>query len=532
MKIRTDLATVFLALAACMSAASPVSAQLPPAPSDPDAIARLDAKAQSLHLEAEELYARGLRCRAGVSDVKKNRNEAFECFRKAAELGHAEAQYELSRCYLNGYGVDENEDLHREWEKKAADNGSVEAQASLAMQGEISMLSPAQKGDIFRQFQRGLNIYGERDFYMWLLAAAEQGHCRSMDEIDEKEMDEVRDDEERKALFKRITRLHRVYDEGKTLPLADEPTQPMLEVVSRPVARAPQEAETLYRKGLLCKAGIVVEKNDREAFASFHRAAELGHAGAQFELSECYLLGCGVAQSDDHHRLWLKKAAESGNAEAEAITGLLTADETEAVKWLVSAALKGCAMAQYQIGLHYKQGRGVPCDAVEGAKWLLAAAEQGYAGALCYLEPVPGNDPLNVRIAKQLRKDAEKGNMHAQYRLGQCYAKGEGVPQSYAEALKWYHAAEEYAAIAECYAKGQGVPQNHAKALEWYLKAVSDQGNLSALCKAVRYYLDGVGVPRNKAKAIELLKSGFDIRSFNIEFNQLVEELEDELDSD
>ena len=174
----------------------------------------------------------------------------------------------------------------------------------------------------------------------------------------------------------------------------------------------------------------------------------------------------------------------------------------------------------------------MPCDAVEGAKWLLAAAEQGYAGALYYLEPVPGNDPLNVRIAKQLRKDAEKGNMHAQYRLGQCYAKGEGVPQSYAEALKWYHAAEEYAAIAECYAKGQGVPQNHAKALEWYLKAVSDQGNLSALCKAVRYYLDGVGVPRNKAKAIELLKSGFDIRSFNIEFNQLVEELEDELDSD
>jgi TPR repeat protein len=62
-------------------------------------------------------------------------------------------------------------------------------------------------------------------------------------------------------------------------------------------------------------------------------------------------------------------------------------------------------LAQYNLGLMYGKGWGVPQDYAEAAKWYRRAAEQGYA--------------------------------KAQYNLGVMYYNGEGVPQDYAEAVKW-----------------------------------------------------------------------------------------------
>src|SRR5262249_53410150 len=41
------------------------------------------------------------------------------------------------------------------------------------------------------------------------------------------------------------------------------------------------------------------------------------------------------------------------------------------------------------------------------------------------------------------RRLAEQGEAWAQFNLAQMYDKGEGVPQSYAEAAKWYRKAAE-----------------------------------------------------------------------------------------
>jgi TPR repeat protein len=67
-----------------------------------------------------------------------------------------------------------------------------------------------------------------------------------------------------------------------------------------------------------------------------------------------------------------------------------------------------------------------------------------------------------------LRKKAEAGNAFAQYGLGLKYAVGEGVPQDYAEAVKWYRkAAEQGDAYAQnnlglMYEYGKGVPKDDA----------------------------------------------------------------------
>ena len=64
--------------------------------------------------------------------VEKNYTEAVKWYRKAAEQGHAEAQYKLGFCYKYGDGVEENLTEAAKWYTKAAEQGKATAQFYLA----------------------------------------------------------------------------------------------------------------------------------------------------------------------------------------------------------------------------------------------------------------------------------------------------------------------------------------------------------------------------------------------------------------
>ena len=49
----------------------------------------------------------------------------------------------------------------------------------------------------------------------------------------------------------------------------------------------------------------------------------------------------------------------------------------------------------------------------------------------------------SVEGVKIMQELAEQGDAEAQFNLGVMYANGEGVPQDYAEAVKWYPKAAE-----------------------------------------------------------------------------------------
>ena len=72
-------------------------------------------------------------------------------------------------------------------------------------------------------------------------------------------------------------------------------------------------------------------------------------------------------------------------------------------------AEQGNALAQYNLGIMYSKGRGVPQDYVEAVKWHKKAAQQG--------------------------------NASAQNNLGNKYYHGRGVPQDYITAHMWYNLA-------------------------------------------------------------------------------------------
>ena len=75
-------------------------------------------------------------------------------------------------------------------------------------------------------------------------------------------------------------------------------------------------------------------------------------------------------------------------------------------------------------------------------------------------------------------KLAEQGDAEAQCNLGECYAKGDGVPQSESEALIWFRksAKQGYAPaqynLGYCHVIGYGgVFPSYSEAVIWFWRA-------------------------------------------------------------
>lgn len=109
---------------------------------------------------------------------------------------------------------------------------------------------------------------------------------------------------------------------------------------------------------------------------------------------------------------------------------------------------------------------------------------------------------------KWYRKSVDQGDAHAQYNLGVMYDNGHGVPQDDAEAVKWYSKAAEQGLFASqhnlgvMYASGRGVPKNDAVAVKWFRRA-AEQGFAFAQNNLGAMYGNGRGVPKDSAEAMK-----------------------------
>lgn len=150
-------------------------------------------------------------------------------------------------------------------------------------------------------------------------------------------------------------------------------------------------------------------------------------------------------------------------------------DYKNALRYWLPIASFGNVKAQYNIGVLYDNGLGVPQNYGEALKWYRLAANQGY--------------------------------IESYNNIGVMYEKGNGVGVDPVEALKWYRQAADkkfYTAlfnIGSLYEKGNGVAQNYKEALNWYQQA-ANQGNASALNGLGYLYQQGLGVDRDNIKAL------------------------------
>ena len=109
------------------------------------------------------------------------------------------------------------------------------------------------------------------------------------------------------------------------------------------------------------------------------------------------------------------------------------------------AADQGDAEAQYNLGVIYNNGEGVPKDDAEAVKWFRLAAEQGHAEAQNKLGVIyqGGNGVLKnmAEAAHWFRRAAEQGHVIAQTNLAVMNFLGDSVPQDFVLAHMWSNIA-------------------------------------------------------------------------------------------
>ena len=150
----------------------------------------------------------------------------------------------------------------------------------------------------------------------------------------------------------------------------------------------------------------------------------------------------------------LRAAAASGNPAAEYEIGVrysegrgVPADLELAALWFESAANHGLAPAQYRLGSLYEKGQGVKKDLNKARSLYLQAADKGNAKAIhnlavLYAEGIDGK-PDYGSAAQWFRKAASRGVADSQYNLGILYARGIGVDQNLAKSYKWFALAAQ-----------------------------------------------------------------------------------------
>jgi TPR repeat protein len=180
--------------------------------------------------------------------------------------------------------------------------------------------------------------------------------------------------------------------------------------------------------------------------------------------------------------------AEQGEAHAQYNLGLLYArgqgvprDYAKAAEWYRKAAEQGVPAAEYNLGVMYANGQGVKADSREASKWFLKAAQHHIAGAELGLGQAyyEGEGAFhNYTEAEQwYRKAADQGIASAAFDLAVMYDLGQGVTQNYEEALKWYHNAADHGYAPACsnigilYYNGQGVKRDLVQAYNWFARA-------------------------------------------------------------
>ena len=353
-----------------------------------EAVAAGDKKKSSKSANAEAAvendvvacYNTAMEYHLGINGKKQNGKKAAEWYLKAAEMGLAEAQVQLAGCYRRGWGVESDIDLAFEWYHKAAEQGNGWAQYAL--------------GDLYNQPFKG-HPRDEKERVKWYKKAFAQG-IRELPGLPEPLSPEAM---------------------AKAAELQAADCKVAVEKKSKATANKAEDAESCYRTAEDYYYGNNGKPEDEEKAVKWYlKAAEQGHAKAQYMLGECYFAGRGVDEDEDEATEWYLKAAEQGHAKAQFELGRLyyLADGyDEAAKWYLEAAKQGHAEAQQQIGVFYEYGWGVPSDDDEAEKWYLKAAEQGNAEAQLSLGEFYSKNGNSKEAEKWYRKAAEQGNEEA-----------------------------------------------------------------------------------------------------------------------
>ena len=165
----------------------------------------------------------------------------------------------------------------------------------------------------------------------------------------------------------------------ETPPQIDDTAERLVDRALRGEPAAQHAVGAMYRLG---KGGVTASA--WQAATWYQRAAEQGHAAAQYAMGRCVESGVGRRRSLTAAVLWYQRAAEQGHAAAQCKLGDIFGDgdwpevsHTAALRWWRMAGAQGHGRAQYKLGWVYEHGQGVRADFRQAVRWYNLAAQQG-----------------------------------------------------------------------------------------------------------------------------------------------------------
>ena len=147
--------------------------------------------------------------------------------------------------------------------------------------------------------------------------------------------------------------------------------------------------------GIMCKIAntYLMHRKYADAVQWYLKAAELGDSDAMCRLGGSYQHGNGVEQSIEKAVQMYKKAIiTDGNADALLDLGLcylqangVPRNDAHGFFLMERSAKQGNMLAQYNMGVLYKDGIGVEPNMEEAFRWFHLSAAQGYEQAIEFL---------------------------------------------------------------------------------------------------------------------------------------------------
>lgn len=487
----------------------------------------------------------------------QNLPEAFDCYRKAKELGSIDAVYRLSRFYRYGDVVEENKDYGFALLKEAAEAGHAEAMRDLADEylshenkyfphnaalAEKLFTEAAEKDPELRSRIAGyylprhpvLGLFNVNldKAEMWIRKGIEGGDPYALDELRELAEKYASGDDNIPYNPQKAAELYR---EIVAINEADTSEHDEFSAIG----------DGALSLGILYEEGKGVPVDFREAEKYFRMAiAKKGRVTeyAQMRLGHILLHGKpGVPANPEEAADLLWDNPHCSEEDTDILTKryrvLAKNGDPEAEFRLSEILYRDMQQRRSKLKLSPELDRSYDMDYAksESAKWAFHASVRGHAEAqyqlYCRLR-----DLFPKVAGKQLIKAAENGHLDAMDSLAYYYRFGNkklGIKKDVRAAIPLY---EKVLSSNYKYPPYLGLVFCYEKLREWenavtYLELACEhyrnrKWHYAGFYYLSKYYARGRGVPRDKAFATQLLKIAaqrYDIGSPFDEFNAQIE---------
>ncbi|UYH51378.1 sel1 repeat family protein [Candidatus Kirkpatrickella diaphorinae] len=418
--------------------------------------------------------------------------EGFSRLSALAAEGVVEAQYRVGRAYLEARGTPYQFREGERWLRRAAEVGHTDAQYFLAILHLIGYPKgfDPESEDVYSGVSMEERVPDLAGALPWALKAAEAGHVEAaglLGYIYSSGPHEIKD--EQKAL-KWYEIAHEKGSPQGSLGLGIARLQSSPDKTAIALLRKAADAglpTAFFYLGWVYELGIVAPQDDVRAARNFQKAAEGGVTAAALRYGVYLLHGRGVEKDLFQAETWLRRAALKGEAEAAAILGDLNIrgfdhapNFEDAGGWYRLAAEMGHAAAARGLALLYLTGSGVKRDLDLAAQWFHTAAEMGDSVASADFGNLAligvGSESQKSDLFKRFMTEAEEGSLVAAFNLGVCLAQGVGTEENPQAAIQWFKVAAKGVVNAQywlgrLYGGEFGVEADPAASVEWLEKA-------------------------------------------------------------